>query len=59
MNWWPLRQQSPHVPNVIRDPRFHGRGDAERAVQLAEIIKTEVERNRRLVVVELFAEPVG
>ena len=54
----PSRQQFRHVPHVIRDARFHRRGYTKRAVQLAIIIKTEVERNRRFVVFELLAEPV-
>jgi hypothetical protein len=43
---------------VICDPRFHGRRNPERSVKLAEVVKAEMEGNRRFVVVEFFAEPI-
>ena len=44
---------------MIGDPRFHSGRDAKRSVKLAKIVKAEVERNRRAVVVEFVAEAVG
>ena len=43
---------------MIRNARFHGRGNAERSVKPAEVVGSEVERNRRTVVFELLAESI-
>jgi hypothetical protein len=43
---------------VISDSRFHRRRDAQRAVELAEIVKPEVERNRRTVIFQFLAKSI-
>ena len=45
--------------DVIRDARFHGRGDADRAMNAAEVVVREIQRKRRPVVLKLLRESVG
>jgi hypothetical protein len=44
---------------VVGQPRRHGRGDAERLVDAAEVLVGEVDRNRVLVVLNLLRERIG
>lgn len=47
------------APDVVCDPRLHGRRDPERPVDAAEIVVHEVQADRVHVVLDLLAEPVG
>jgi hypothetical protein len=39
---------------MIGNPGFHRRGDSQGAVNLAEVVPCEVERNRRAVIFQLL-----
>jgi hypothetical protein len=54
-----LRKQFFQVPNVVRDPRFHGRSDAQGLVRAAEVVIGEVQSVGAPQVVPLLAEGVG
>jgi len=54
-----LRQQFCCCPHVIRDPRFHRRRHAQRAMDTDEVVPSEVEAERGPVVLPLLAEAVG
>ena len=44
---------------MIRDPRFHRRGDPQRLMNPAEVVVHEVQRDRRDMVLDLLAEGVS
>src|ERR1035437_3028522 len=46
------------LPDVVRDARFHGRGDPESLVNPAEVVVHEVERDGRFEVLDLLREGV-
>ncbi len=46
------------IPRVIRDARFHGQGDADRAVNPTVLVIVEPEAERGPVVLPLPAEAV-
>ena len=52
-------QQFPQRPNVIGEPCFHGRGNAQSLVDAAEIVECKPERISGSEVLPLLAESVG
>jgi hypothetical protein len=53
------REQFREIPDVVGDPRFHRRGNAERAMNAAEDVVGEIQAERGPVVLKLGADAVG
>ena len=52
-------QQFAQFPNVIRDARFHCRGNADRAVNTAKVVIGEVQAVSRPKIIPLLRESIG
>lgn len=53
------RHQLLHVPDVIREPGFHGGRDAERLMDAAVVVEHGVDRDHRGMALDLLGEAVG